>query len=126
MEARINDALSDVLLNKVGYNPSFELSQVFTIPDLNGNGVQELGVLGTNAVNNQIRVQIRGALTDMLIRNVYFNKNFQPQDDVAVVDDINGNGSADLVYLVKRENDGKLRVIIRDSLTTAVINPVDF
>ena len=126
VEARINDSLNGELLNSLGYTPNFILSQIFVIPDLNNSGVPELGVLGVNPATGQVRVQVRDALSDIKISDVYFGKAFQPQDDVAVVNDINGNGSAELAYLGRRDSDGKLRLIIRDSLNAVLINTVDF
>ena len=126
VEVRINDSLNGEEINTVGYTPGFTLSQVFAIPDLNNNTVPELGVLGVNPVTNQVRVQVRDALSDEKLSDVYFGKDFQPLDDVAVINDINDDGSAELVYLGKRERDGKIRLIIRDSITSVLVNTVDF
>ena len=126
VQARINDALNDALINKVGYSSSYIPRQIMVIPDLNGDGVPELGVLGTNSTNNRNRVQIKDALSDAKISNVNFSKVFLPQDDIAVMSDINANGSAELVYLGKRQSDGKLRAFIKDALTKVTINTVNF
>lgn len=121
----IKDPKTGAQVKSLTYNKNFEPIKLVVIPDLNGNGSSELGVLGRNPNTKVQQVELRDTRTGKAIKMVYFPKAYVAQD-IAEMPDINSNGSWELVMLGKRESDGKLRAFIKDSKTVKTIKTVNF
>ncbi len=96
--------------------------QVAVLPDLDGNGVTELAVLSRDAAG-QTKTELRDAATGTLIRNLWFD-HLDPLD-LAVLPDLNGNGSPEVAVLGVPTTGGA-QVLIKDSATKAVVSRLDF
>lgn len=71
------------------------------------------------------KAQIKDSKSKTLLRSLGYDKNFVAQD-VATCPDLNGNGSSEVVMLGKRQSDGKLRAIVKDSKSGTTLGAVDF
>jgi len=116
------DAGTAVQLGFVFYNRNFTPHQVAALPDLNANGVAELAVLGRDAVG-QLKTELRDAVTGALVRNLWFDQ-LAPLD-LAVLPDMNGNGSPEIAVLGVLAAGGA-QVLIKDTATQAQISRLDF
>jgi hypothetical protein len=109
-------------LGFVYYNRNFTPHQVAALPDLNANGVAELAVLGRDA-GGQLKTELRDAVTGALVRNLRFDQ-LAPLD-LAVLPDLNGNGSPEVAVLGVLAAGGA-QVLIKDSATQAEVSRLDF
>jgi hypothetical protein len=116
------DAGTAAQLGFVYYNRNFTPHQVAALPDLNANGVAELAVLGRDA-GGQLKTELRDAVTGALVRNLRFDQ-LAPLD-LAVLPDLNGNGSPEVAVLGVLAAGGA-QVLIKDSATQAEVSRLDF
>jgi Tol biopolymer transport system component len=116
------DAGTAAQLGFVYYNRNFMPHQVAALPDLNANGVAELAVLGRDAAG-QLNTDLRDAVTGALVRNLQFEQ-LAPLD-LAVLADLNGNGSPEIAVLGVLAAGG-VQVLIKDSATQAEVSRLDF
>lgn len=120
----IRDSKTNGVLNSIGLSRIYAPYQLLVIPDINGNAIDEVVVFGKTSTGEQA-AQLRDSKTGEQLRSVWFNKNF-PAQDVATCGDNNGNGATDIVVLGQRASDGKLRAMVQDSKTGALIKSVDY
>ena len=109
-------------LGFVYYNPNFTPRQVAALPDLNANGVAELAVLSGDA-GGQLKTELRDAVTGALVPNLWF-EHLAPLD-LAVLPDLNGNGSPEIAVLGVTTAGGT-RVLIKDTATQAEVSRLEF
>ena len=119
------DTKTSQRLGVIGFDRNYPPTQLLTIADINGNGADEVVVFGQRFNGGNQKAQIKDSKTRALIKAVFFDKNFAGQD-IATCADINGNGVEELVMLGKRASDGKLKAIVKDAKTGALIGTVNF
>ncbi len=110
---------------KVGfvyYTPTFVPHQITVLPDLDGNGVAEVALLGRNA-DGQTKTELRDVVTGTLVRNLWF-EGLAPTD-LAVLPDLNGNGSPEVAVLGTTPT-GRVRLLIQDVGTKALVSRLTF
>jgi hypothetical protein len=112
-QAEIREVLSGGLAGGVAFNPKFTPLDLTVLPDQNGNGISELGMLAQGPT----RVELRDAVTGDRLNNLWFRADFTPHQ-VLTLPDLNGNGSAE-VGVVLTKPDEPDRVAIKDTLTKA-------
>ncbi|MDH4316423.1 MAG: hypothetical protein OEW68_16500 [Gammaproteobacteria bacterium] len=100
---------------------SGSVQSVCGLPDLSGNGLGEVGVLLQDAVSGDWVVTIRDGSTDALVGSVNFGS--EPAVSLEVIADLNSNGAEELALLSNRGS-GQVAVVIRDSLSGAVLNTI--
>ena len=66
--------------------------------------------------SQQGRVQFRDSMTGALIRQVFFGTVYAPRQ-IAVIDDVTGDGIPEIAQLARREDTGAVRIQVK--------NPVD-
>jgi len=86
-----------------------------TVPDLNGNGVDEIASLYLNQLNNRHTIKIRDPKTHVTLSTLTFTTDTTPPIGLAVIADINGNNIPEIAVL------SKLNVKIKDAKNNAVI-----
>ena len=126
VRVEIRDTLTGSFVENVSFANSFAPQQVEVIPDLDGNGVPELGVLGVGTSNGKVRVQIKDPLTKNIFSNVFFSKSYIPRQFVLISDDIDNSGSPELGVLGVDASNGKVRVQIKDASTGALLKNISF
>ena len=117
------DALTGTAGVVVPFSSRFTPVSLIVMPDLNGNGSDELALLGHNPDTGASKVQIRDAATGGLVKDVWFDKAVLPQD-LAMISDMNGNGVAELGMLGVSNSDGIQRVFIKDTQSSMEISVV--
>lgn len=85
-----------------------------TVPDLNGNGSDEIAALYVDYVTTKHTVKIRDPKTDTTLKTLTFKSGLQPPQGVVALEDINGNGVPEIGVLYSEF--GQPSVGIKDAL----------
>jgi hypothetical protein len=94
-----------------------------TAPDINGNGAPELVLMAKDAAGQTI-VQLKDAATGATTATVPFGSIYDPVG-IEVVEDQDGGGVPDLA-MVGTNSTGRVRAQIKDPITKAVVDGIDF
>jgi hypothetical protein len=92
---------------------------MITMPDINSNGSEEIVAVGVDPATQNIRVQVRDSDSSATLYNIWLGSTNEAVD-IALINDINGNGVADLAVLLQTP-DGTGRVRVQDGLNGAFI-----
>ena len=96
-----------------------------SVPDIDGNGTDELVFLGENPSNQKVLAQVWDAETAIRTTNVWYGPVFKPIG-VAVVPDINGNGKSEICLLGWNPLNNKVLGHVRDGATNTYLRYVWF
>jgi len=95
------------------------------VPDLDGDGGDDIAILGDSRYSGRIKVQIRDAKSGSLVSNsAYLNLAWRAQQILVVPDLDNRPGSE--VGVLATDADGRIAVLLRDAKTAAFIRKVRF
>ncbi len=111
------------LLNRLSYGKGWEAQQLAGLASLNGNPAPEAAVLRTK--DNQVNVLIKDTQTARKVSSLGFDANYPPIK-MAIVSDLNGNGSEEIVILGRRFNGGNQKAWVKDGKTNASLSQVFF
>ena len=118
------DALSDERVSNVSFfNPRWNTIDIEGLGDVDGNTSADLAVLAQHDTTRAIQAEVRDAFTGGLIRAVTFLGASWDARAFAVFDDINGNGAQEL-GVVGRNDDGEIRLQLRDASTGSVVKTI--
>ncbi len=98
VQVEVRDTRTGERRTALTFAAAFLPKRLAVVPDLNGNGAVELAVLGIHSSSGAVAAEIKDARTGVRLRQVYFDKTYQPLDFAAVAD-ANGNGAAELAVL---------------------------
>jgi hypothetical protein len=121
IRVQVKDALDRV---KVGrgdiafLTPAFVPLDVVRLPDLDGNGFVEIGVLAVRRSDARFQVEMRNAGGVKGNRSVWFTAGFTPIR-LRVIPDQDGNGIPELAVLMRRNSDGRFMVQRRNAFGPA-------
>ena len=119
------DGLEDDRVSNVFFsNARWDAIDVGGLADVNGNSTADLVVLVQHQTTNAIQSEVRDAFDGALIRTVSYLGASWDARAFAVFDDINGNGVQEL-GIVAVQDDGDIRVQIKDALSGATIRTFD-
>ena len=119
------DAGTDERVSNVFFfNSRWDSIDVGGLDDVNGNSSADLAVLAQHKSTNAIRSEVRDAFTGDLIQTVTFLGATWDARAFAIFEDINGNGVQEL-GIVAVQDDGDVRVQIRDALTGSIVKTID-
>jgi len=119
VRVNIKDAASGAWIGAIDFPSTFTPVGLAVVPDVNGNGVAELAVLGVDASGN-VRANIKDADTGAWVGAVDFPSSFVPRGFAAV-----GNGTSALAVLGV-DASGTVRVNIKDAGAGTWIGAMDF
>ena len=119
VRVQIKDTLTGGTVNNIFYGTQYSGVDMAILPDTNGNGAQELVVVGA-AASGAVRVQARDALTDAATSTTYYGNKATPVS-IAVIPDVSGNGAHEMVMhgIVNASNQSRSQM--RDSVTGQVV-----
>jgi hypothetical protein len=92
---------------------------MITMPDINGNDADEIVAVGVDPATQNVRVQVRDSASAATHYNIWLGNTNQAVD-VALINDINGNGVRDLAILLETPT-GTGRVRVQDGLNGSFI-----
>jgi hypothetical protein len=111
------DSATDGLAGNIAFlGPGWTSLDVGGLQDVNGNSSADIAVLAEHFSSRAIQVQVLDSVTGDRIRAVIFLSSNWDSQAFAVFDDIDGNGVQEL-GVVARNNNGDVRVQIRDAAT---------
>lgn len=70
----IKDTETKNVIIKLKYNKQYIPTDLSVIPDINGNGIPEIGVLGRDPATGKVHMQIKDALTGDQLKNISLPK----------------------------------------------------
>jgi hypothetical protein len=118
------DAVDSTFLTNVWFGKVYQPQSMITIPDINTNGSEEIVAIGVDPTTQNVRVQVRDSASSATHYNIWLG-NTNEAVDIALVNDINGNGYPDLAVLLKTPT-GAGRVRVQDGLNGAFIRNLFF
>lgn len=110
-------------MSKVYFESAYGPFAFEIIEDLNGNGVSELAVLGTDDAG-RVRAQIKDALTGELISFAFFDRRYTPSHAVGV--DMDSDGDNDALAVLGEDAFGTIRAQVKDVSTANLLGLVRF
>jgi len=125
------DAQTATFQTNVWFAKVYQPHSTITMPDINTNGSDEIVAVGVDPATQNIRVQVRDSDTTSTLFNIWLGA-VNEAVDIALINDINSDGVADLAVLLKtpagvgrvRVQSGSDGAFIRNLFYSAVENPV--
>ncbi len=117
-EAETRDLLTGDLLGSVTFTPKLAPVGLTVLPDQDGNGIPELGMLGRGSTT----VEVRDALTGNSVNDLWFAESFEPRQ-VITLPDLNNNGSAEVGVVLTKAGDTD-RIVVKDTLSDEKLETV--
>jgi outer membrane protein assembly factor BamB len=119
----VKSAGTGAQVGRISFDSNYWPQRLLKLPDLNGNGTEELAVLGVHRTSGATSLEVRDSRTGLRVSRVPFAANVTPTDLVSLAD-VNASGSAD-VALKAWSNDASAEtppfVEVRDGLTGTLI-----
>jgi|UPI000360F8E4 Tol biopolymer transport system component len=112
-EVEVRDAATGTLFNTLSFAAQFEPRQVVALPDLNGNGSAEVGVVLSDPAKAD-RLVINDTRTGAAVQTLWSGADLL---QAAVVADRNGNGAPEVALLWRDPAAGDTRVWVVDAAT---------
>jgi len=112
-EVEVRDAATGTLFNTLSFAAQFEPRQVVALPDLNGNGSAEVGVVLSDPAKAD-RLVINDTRTGAAVQTLRSGADLL---QAAVVADRNGNGAPEVALLWRDPAAGDTRVWVVDAAT---------
>jgi hypothetical protein len=113
------DAVDATFQTNVWFGKVYQPLSLITMPDINANGSEEIVAVGVDPATQNIRVQVRDSASAATHYNIWLGA-VNEAVDIALINDINGNGFPDLAVLLKAP-DGTGRVRVQDGLNGTFI-----
>jgi hypothetical protein len=105
----------------LGYGRFARPVALVVLPDFDGNGAPQLGVMALNVSADKDALSVKDSATNLWTHSVTFLHEGYRHRGVTRMPDLNGNGSPEVAQLQERRSDGYLRVMIKDAQTGAFI-----
>jgi hypothetical protein len=123
VRAQVKNARTGQLVSSVWFDRNYAPLAAEVLPDMTGNGAEELAVLGMDG-EGRVRAQIKDASSGALVSLVFFDRRYRPLL-FAVLPDVDGNGFPDIGVL-GRADSGEVRLQVKDALTGQVTAAVRY
>jgi hypothetical protein len=128
---QIWDTDTSAFQSNVWFAKVYQPHSTIAMPDINSNGSDEIVAMGVDPATQNIRVQVRDSDTTDTLFNIWLG-NVNEAVDIALINDINSDGVADLAVLLKtpagvgrvRVQSGSDGAFIRNLFYSVVENPV--
>ena len=132
VRVQVKDTLTGGTVNNIFYGSQYSGVDMAILPDTNGNGADELVVVGAAepvvvgaAASGAVRVQARDALTDAATSTTYYGNKAVPIS-IAVIPDVSGGGAAEMVMHGIVTDTNQSRSQIRDSVTGVLVRNINY
>ena len=130
VRTQVWDAVDATFQGNIWFGKVYQPFKLMTMPDINANGADEIVAIGVDPATQNIRVQARDSQSSATLYNIWLG-NTNAAVDIALINDINGNGSPDLAVLLRtptgtgrvRVQDGQNGAFIRNLFFNGVENP---
>ena len=124
--AVVKDASSKELINKIQYFSNSVTPRALAVVDDVGAGpAPGLGVLGVKPDGSNT-MQLRDALSDDVLKGIYYFGSHWTTLGLAGLADVNGNSSGDAAVLAQHDTKGTIRADVRDAVSGQLIKRIKF
>ena len=113
------DAFTGSLSSLTYLESSYRAQAIAVAPDLDGNGVDDVVLLGLSATGS-VRLQSKDPVTDNTILKHFYNKDYSPTQ-ILVLPDVTGNGKPEFGVVGINDSD-EIQIHIKDSDTEQLVN----
>lgn len=121
----IRDTATNEALATAYFDPNYPPIRLLSIPDVNGNGADEVIVFGERFNGGNQKAQVVDGRTGDIIKAVFFNRDANAED-IGTCPDFNGNGAEELVLLATpTARSDLLRAIVKDARTAERLGVVN-
>ncbi len=121
----VQDPVSGRLLTTIGFGRDVQPIALLSVPDINGNGAPEVGVLLRNPTSGAQWLDLKDSSTKALLTRLWLPMTFEMKG-AEVLPDLNGNGASEIAVLGQRARENKRNVYIRDTATGELLQKVGF
>ncbi len=99
------------------FDMSWAVKGMVTVPDLNANGMPEMGVLAKNVFTDEVAVQLRDGSTGQFIRNLFFKLDAWTPLQAVVIPNLAGSKTThpEIGVLARHDVTGQIVVMIKDA-----------
>ena len=118
--AHIRDSLTGVWIRYLWFGTQYYPIDLKTVPDVNGNGYDELALLGVDYNTGEVVVKVMDSYTRATLRIRTYFTGYTPIA-LEVLPDMNGGGRPELAVLAVDPSDGTVYVSIKDSRSGEVV-----
>ena len=114
------------MINKIQYFSNSVTPRALAVVDDVGAGpAPGLGVLGVKPDGSNT-VQLRDALSDDVLKGIYYFGSHWTTLGLAGLADVNGNSSGDAAVLAQHDTKGTIRADVRDAVSGQLIKRIKF
>jgi len=124
--AEVRDGATGVLLKQIPFlSSAFTPVDIVALPDLDGNGHPELGLLAQRNSDGRTLVEIRNIAGAAAPRIVWFAANATPRQIISVPD-ADSNGVTEIAVMQVRNSDDRVFVEVKNAFGATAPNTVWF
>ena len=110
VRTQVWDADTAAFQTNIWFGNVYQPQSMITMPDINSNGSEEVVAVGVDPNTQNIRVQARDSDTTAILYNIWLGA-VNSAVDIALINDINSDGVADLAVLLETPaGTGRVRV----------------
>jgi len=116
IQIQTKDAVTDVQLSVLSYGNTSNLIGFEVLPDLNGNGVSDVGVLGVDKLSGAVSIHINDALTGGYVKHLFYNSAYVPvlPSSITLYGNVDGIGGSE-VGVLGADLNGASQIQLKDS-----------
>lgn len=124
VRADVHGVLAGEASASIGYRKFMRPVSLIVLPDSDGNGSPEFGVMALDTGTDRDVLSIKDIAANLWLRSIAFNRAGYRHRGVTLLPDVNGNGTSDVAQLQERRGGRQLRILIKDTVTGAFIRYV--
>jgi len=122
---QLRDMSTGVLVRNNYYDLNFRPVTAVVLPDIEGTGYEEVGLLGEHRVSGEVRMELLDSATGLVVRSIkYFDDSAYTPVGAAVIADTNGNKYSEIGVLGVNKVNGSVLVQIRDTSDGALVRDI--
>ena len=122
IQVQIKDAFSAAGIKTLLYSKTITPVDAVVVPDVNGGGIPEVGVLGVNTTGGVV-LNVKDAATNSLIRSLSYPKAYKPVTAV-VLASMNSNDKSEIAVVGEDLATGDVVITVKDALTGVVVKSI--
>jgi N-acetylneuraminic acid mutarotase len=124
----IRDSVTGILIKEINFGAfnTLNAKSVTVLEDTDGNGIPEIVVTSFVIATGKYRMDIRDAMSGVLVRNISATELKSPVIQSIRVVDLNSNNTPEEATLFYDQATTNKKVAIRDSVTKTLIKTINF
>ena len=120
----VKNASGATLPNTIWFASAHHPYALASLPDVDGNGVEEIAVLSRRNSDGRVLVEVKNASGSTSPNAVWFTPGLEPVAVVSVLDDADGNLVEEVAVMLSRPSDGRLVIEERNARGAAAVRDI--